>query len=474
VKSIRRRLIITLLPAFAVVTVAGGSILYIAVRTLLIQQFDAALRTKVRSLASLTTWTPQGIDFDFADEYMPEFQPGPNAEYFEIRLADGTVLERSHSLKLADSIQPEINLHKSVIWNGGLPDGRPGRLAIFSFQPQADRESETESVTETIAIDPPRATVIVARSRAEIDRPLNALLAGLLGAGAAMAAALAMVVLRAVGAGLQPLRRLGSEVEAIDVSSLSARLDSTDVPSELEPMCTKLNELLERLQNAFARERRFSAAAAHELRTPVAELRTLAEVSLKWPAEPTAQQRTIKQALDIALQMERMIESLLRLARAQQSELILRNEAVAIRPLLEIVMHAHEPTISRKSIVLQNDIPASLVVQGDRAILTSIFANLLDNAVEYTPECGYIHIEAVRHGQATNIVITNTNHSLEQEDLEYLSEPYWRKDASHSDPGHCGLGLTLVQQLATAAGITVQLSLNDSGDVVARIAIPNV
>lgn len=474
-KSIRQRLILTLLPAFVAITVAGGSILYIAVRTLLVSQFDAALDTKVRSLASQTTWTSKGIDFDFADEFMPEFEAGPNAEYFEIRLADGTVLERSRSLKMDDSIQPSPTKETaaSAIWNGALPDGRPGRMAALHFQPQPDRESSGETAGETVpAADAPQATVIVARSRAEIDRPLEALMAGLLGAGAVMAAALAIVVLRAVSAGLQPLRRMGAAVESIDAASLSSRIDSTNVPSELRPVCIKLNELLDRLEDAFARERRFSSAAAHELRTPVAELRTMTEVSLKWPADPAAQEHVIRQALDIALQMERMIETLLRMARAQPGELAVRHENLAIQPLLRGIVHSHEAAINRKSIALRNDVPASLVVQTDRTILTSILANLLDNAVEYTPEHDDIHIEAARNGRATDIVITNTNNALESRDMEYLSEPYWRKDAAHTDPTHCGLGLTLVQQLATAAGMMLQLSLGQSGEFVARISIP--
>jgi len=98
--------------------------------------------------------------------------------------------------------------------------------------------------------------------------------------------------------------------------------------------------------------------------------------------------------------------------------------------------------------------------------------NLLGNAVEYTPRGGRITIRSAARDGRFDIVIANTNDSLDSADLPYLTEPFWRKDAAHADPSHSGLGLALVRQLAVTSQIDFQLSLNGSGELEARLSIP--
>lgn len=477
-KSIRRYLLLTLLPAFLIIIIAGGLMLYHSVRVLMLAQFDAALSTKTRSLATLTTWTPAGIDFDFADEIMPEFEKGADAEYFEIWIDGASVLARSRSLAGGDVALPEALGEAGSgarFWSAALPDGRPGRFAAMRFRPQPDVEDEAAGeAARARAGEAPLASVVVGRARRELDQPLHALLLGLLLAGAAITLALSLVVVRTVDRGMKPLERVGAAVASVDDATLSTRINAADVPQELRPVCVKLNQLLERLQAAFERERRFSSAAAHELRTPVTELRTAAEVALKWPDDPAAQAQAMRHIVEISQQMERMIEALLTLARSGRGAIEVQSEQMTLRPIVDSILQSKRDRAAEKGIVCRNDVADALHVNSDRVILSSILSNLLDNAVEYAPDGGRVAINASRvEHDGVNILVSNSNGALDADDVRRVFEPFWRKDAAHSDQSHCGLGMTLVRDLATAAGMRVDLTVNESShEVEARLEIP--
>jgi two-component system sensor histidine kinase QseC len=481
--SIRVRLLMLLVPALTASVVVGGVVLYLWVQALLVTRLDAALESKVRMLASHTVWAPEGLDFDFEAQYVPEFAPGPEAEYFEIHLdehgGDGGAgpasLRRSPSLGDQRLNLPEQAGDQIRACDTELPDGRPGRIAALRFHPGLDTDDPVEPGSEEaktrMPAETPLVTVIVARSRREVDAPLQALMTALVGSGALTIAAASALVIAVVRGGLLPLQRVGAAVEAIDDSSLSTRLAAAEVPAELRGVCDKLNELLARLEAAFGRERRFSSAAAHELRTPVAELRTAAEVALKWPGDAVAQSQALNTVVDVSQQMERMISTLLALARSQRGEILPQNETLAVRAMIDATLGAHAALVERKRLTCRSDVPAALRVQADRAILTSILANLVDNAVEHAPEGGKIRITAERRGDETEIVISNTNPGLRAEELPRVFEPYWRRDAARSDRAHSGLGLALVRELADAAGMRVAMSLTASGELEARLTL---
>ena len=123
----------------------------------------------------------------------------------------------------------------------------------------------------------------MASVRRELDRTLATLQLVLAGSGLLLLAATALVVPRVLRRELKPLQSLAAEAARIDAASLSARFATEGLPGELAPIAARLNELLARLEDSFERERRFSSDVAHEFRTPVAELRSLAELAIKLP-----------------------------------------------------------------------------------------------------------------------------------------------------------------------------------------------
>jgi signal transduction histidine kinase len=256
-----------------------------------------------------------------------------------------------------------------------------------------------------------------------------------------------------INRGLKPVDDLAVGVAG---ASLNTRLPSDAVPRELKPIALEVNKLLARLQSVFERERRFTANAAHELTTPVAELRSITDVALRWGDDPKLAASAARSANEIAQQMERILRVLLALARSESARAQLHIEGVEVRSLLDEILHSLAARIADKKIELRANKGAA-VIQSDHAMLRAILFNLLDNAVEYTPPGGKFHCDL----NPTRLLIVNEQSDITPEDMPQLGEPFWRKDAAHSGGVHAGLGLTLVKSYAELLQMSFAIRLEE-------------
>jgi signal transduction histidine kinase len=297
---------------------------------------------------------------------------------------------------------------------------------------------------------------VLARGTEPIGRVLEVLGWGLACAGAVMAAGAAAAVWAAVGRGLRPLRGVAEQAGRIDAASLSARFGA-DVPAELRPIVGTLNELLARLEAAFARERRFTAAAAHELRTPIAELRAMAEVALRWPDEKP--QQGMAEVLAVAKNMEALATSLLALSRCESGLERAGREPVDLDATVRRAWDAVARRAAERGVSLTvRGAGETSVVLADAAMVEAIARNLLENAAAYAPAGAEIDC---RVGGGC-LAVTNPQEGLSAADLANLFEPFWRKDTARatSDGGaHAGLGLSLVKAYAASMGARVRAEL---------------
>ena len=141
-KSISRQLALLSVLLVGLSLLAAGVGLYLGVRSMMLAQFDRALEANARSLAALVKWEEDGIEFDFADEMMPQFQPGPQAEYFQISIDDRGELERSRSLGEQTLETPDAEGRPATTWNLQLSDGREGRAVYMTFAVREDLEQD--------------------------------------------------------------------------------------------------------------------------------------------------------------------------------------------------------------------------------------------------------------------------------------------------------------------------------------------
>jgi len=448
VTTIRQRLTRKLGLTIGLLIAAGGLAVYLCARTALQGQFDAGLRAKAQALSTLTEQKAGKVEIDFSDENMRSFEMG-GRDFFELRLVDGTTVERSRSLGDTSLPVEHGTPEAPVFWNLALPGGQSGRAVGMKFRPNLDGAPQ--------ATTPADAILVVASDRGQLDRTLATLQLVLIGCGLVLLVATAWVVPRVMRHELRPLQELADHAARIDAASLSARFPTTGLPGELGAIAARLNELLARLQDSFERERHFSSDVAHEFRTPVAELRSLAELAIKLPDARAAD--ADQETLAIALHLESMLARLLALARGEQGGLPVQRKRVELAAFVRDVCDPFREKARAHELEFKIKAPASAQAETDPVLLRSILRSLVDNAVEYTPRGGTVEVEASTVEDTFTLRVINPVENLDPSDLPHLFERFWRKDAARSSDGHTGLGLSLARTFAEAIGCELSAAL---------------
>ncbi len=467
--SVRKRLMIILAVGFAVLIAVTGYYVFDLLNERVTQEFDQALLTKARAFVAMTESEDGQIELDYHAAHMPEYEREEDPEYFQFWLDDGRMLLRSAQLEKSGTDLP-FDLEKSgapYYRDTTLPDGRSGRCVQLAYVPRESKDGDEPKTDDEEHIGEASTTlgvvVVVARDRKSLDSMLGAISSVIVGAGLIAALIAVLLVWRALVTGFRPIHRIADQVEALDAESLGARVALDQTPKELAPIVDQLNALLDRIRAVFERERRFTANVAHELRTPISELRSLAEVGREFPEDRQAVFQFFGDVSDVAEQMEGVIADLLLLARCHAG---VEHVELSDVGLADTVASAWKPFAARaekRGLRFDWDIAPDLVVKSDRSKLGIIFGNVLGNAVNYARPDAEIRCVAVRTGDTFVIDVTNAAARLSADELRSLTEPFWRKDEARSAAEHAGLGLSVVAELATLLGLGVQFDQTADG-----------
>jgi len=461
VYSIRNKLNFTIIISMILLLTLAAAFLYVRVSAQVVQVFDGSLYDKAQALISLTELDEEGLEFDFAEDgVMTEFEPGAAAQYYQMWGQSEELPIQSPSLQDTDLPRTGIALGQHLYNDLALPDGRAGRLIEITFMPRVEIEDEEEE--EEFGEIPPATpiTLVFARERDTLDSTLLAIGFTIFGAIIAVLLISMLLIRRLVGSGLSPLSSLANQVSQIDESRLDTRLTHDGEQSiEIAPIENQLNYLLERIQSAFEREKRFSANVAHELRTPLSELKTLAEVGRMVPEDSAQVTAFFNDVGEISGQMEKVVITLLELARSEAGLLRSEPEDIELASYCdEIWQHTVNGQAFGKKLV--KTIPSDLVINTDREKLGMILGNLFSNAISYSPEDAEIQIRAEIRNDNVVLEVRNASVDLKPEDIVHMKDRFWRKQKAHAESGHSGLGLTLVDALAGIMQLDVNLKLD--------------
>jgi len=472
--SIRRRLTQSLLLTLVALILGAGVAAYFSARAFLLAEFDSNLRVRARSLVALVEREQGRLEFEFSDDLLSDFDSAAGQDAFEIWLESGEVLTRSHSLQGGDLPRNPVAEGAEAIYDLDLPGNRTARAISVAFQPRASEEIQ-EGVHSVAQSTGPALQMIVALDRHKLDAAVGSFARGIVLMEGVLLAAVFVLVRAGIRHGLSPLDELAVEVDSIDDASLDRRLRVEGQPTEVRGVRRKLNELLERLQMAFDRERRFSSAAAHELRTPISELRAMTEVALKWPGERSDAERTkdLTETHAIACEMEGLVDALLAIARNGRDEAGAVREAFLIGPILDSARDAIAGQASSRRIEVSIDVPEGTSVHASRVPLQALIRNLAENAIEYAPPRSHVRFSARVEGSRVLIEFTNEDSTLTEADLPHLFEPFWRKDESRTGSRHSGLGLSVCETLARAIEASLAVRLQPPGHVTFTIVVPS-
>jgi signal transduction histidine kinase len=444
----------------ALILAVGQIVVDRVVGNLLLSQFDVALESKARALVTLTKYDGTEVELDFADEFMPEFEALENPEYFELFLGNGSLLERSHSFddQPASSFRDQIN---EVIFSDlSLPDGRAGRLVSIKFIPQI--EDKDESLRTTIALeDRPRAILQLSRERKSLDDTIMRLHLLIGGISVVVLIAVMLSVTRAIRLGLEPLIQIKNDISQISPQTLDRRITAEGQPRELEPIATQFNLVLVEIEKALNREREFSSDVAHELRTPVSEIRSLAEVGLRWPDEKDIRSY-FADIFDSSKRLDRLIENLLHLCRSEEGSIELDIQSIKLDELIDNVCQSLSEEAAERDIVIEPPINPMPVVLADPQWLELVLRNIVFNAIAHSSAGSRVTVKIASDGVKCSIEIENPMEDpLSTADLEDIFKRFWRKDSAREAGRHAGIGLSLVKSYVDLMRFKVQVTVTD-------------
>lgn len=277
-----------------------------------------------------------------------------------------------------------------------------------------------------------------------------------------IAIALPVSLAAAIGGGfilaqraLKSLERVIQIAEQTSAENLSARIPEVrGAGHEVERLVAASNAMLDRIERAVSGLRRFTADAAHELRTPLAVLMGRLELSLRRPRDAEALRGTIETTLEELERLTRLVEVLLTLARSDAGDLAVSSVPVDVEAFLHRVMSPYEAVAAERGLLLRllTSAPPELVVKTDPLLLGRVLANLLDNSCKFTPAGGTVELRATYGPRGLVIAVADTGPGLPESERPRVFERFFRSASVRGSIEGFGLGLPLAQDLTRALG----------------------
>jgi len=279
---------------------------------------------------------------------------------------------------------------------------------------------------------------------------------------------------------LSPVDRLTRAAERIGRGNLNERVEEYRSRDEIGRLASTFNQMIGRLEQAFERERRFTADASHELKTPLAVLRGDIEVTLRRPREPEEYERVLRSSLEEIARLTKLTDDLLTLARSDANEAVLELEPVPLGQLATAACEYIAPLAESAGVSLTFDVPSQPVTAyGDQKRLTQLLVNLLDNAIKYTSSGGSVRLkleidvsEETKRSEAV-IVVSDTGRGIPESALPNIFDRFYRQtDPRDSRVTGFGLGLAISKWIVDAHGGSIEVDSREGQGTRFTVRLP--
>jgi two-component system sensor histidine kinase TctE len=438
--TVRRRLLMLMLPALAILMLGGGLVDYFIAVATTRNAYDQALASMGLAIAAYLHTDDERLVFT-----PPMRLAGmstvarPDNELFSIVAADGELIAGLKEL-------PQVRAAGDT----------PGEA--FTDADYHGRRLRLATLTTLTPLGP--ATITVAQTQEKRARTEWVMLYGKLLVDFAELDVTLILVWVAVYYGLLPLRRLHDELEMHGQIPLR-RFDEAQVPGELRPLVRTFNRLLELLHDAAAAQRRFVADAAHQMRTPVAGLMAQLELLLDDPGAASVRNElaTLNRGI---VQLAHSANQLLALARAEPlSSQPEQFQPLPLQPLIEELVGRHIDRAEKLGLDLGAEaMPAEVI--GDAWLLDDMVSNLIDNALKYTPRGGRVTVRCGTAGNGTAYIeVEDDGPGIPEAERSRVRERFYRRPGSVG-PG-CGLGLAIVDEIARVHNASFNIEAGAGG-----------
>lgn len=428
--SVRGR--ITALATAAVLTVLVGSAIGLVAQQqrVLVENLDESLQLRARELLELGDAVPRQITGLGEDDTMAQV------------VVSGEVVAASPNAAGLDPVAPR-------------PPRAGERVTTVEQLPHEDGRFRVVA-----RVDDDGRLVIVAGTLDDIEESTTVLRRSLLVSVPLVVSALALVVWWLVGRALRPVEAIRSQVAAIGAGALDRRVPEPTGDDEVARLARTMNEMLDRLERSAARQRRFTADASHELRSPLARMRAELEVDLAHPDQADLL-ATHRSTLDEAVRLQRLADDLLLVARSDEEALpTARHERVDLDDLVGRV--ARRLRADGRVVVDLSRVSAAQVA-GDPDELARLVGNLADNAVRHATS--RVSFTVTESGTEALLVVADDGPGVPPSDRERIFERFARVDEARTvERGGTGLGLAIARDIAERHGGTLDLEDADARD----------
>jgi len=436
------------LAGFVLVSLAAAS-LYLMLLAGLERSTDEFLADKLHVLRTMLRERPD--DLDGLREEIELESAARRYEHFYIRLLD----EKGNPLLTTPDMAEEVDLTQFARETQGTPErtipvkGSHGQsFRIATAQAQVGTAG-SGSDTIQIAIDVSQQEELLARFRLWFWSILLA-----------TSAVFPVVGYFLARHGTRPMAEIAATARRISSTNLKERIDAEGYPLELASLAGTFNKMLDRLQESFERISRFSADIAHDLRTPVNNIRGEAEVALARARTVDEYREVLESSLEESVRLSDLIGNLLFLARTESPLVHLRWEQVNVTELLEGLREYYEASALEAGISLRTKASGDPVfARLDRMLMQRAVDNLISNAIVHTPPGGTVELAACTEGATIRIDVTDTGVGIPAEALPKVFDRFFRVDPSRSQAsGGTGLGLAIVQGIVSLHGGSAEIA----------------
>ena len=405
--------------------------------------------------------------------------PGTSQSFEELRedLREYVALDPGWNLiRIRDS--RGVQLYRSDSFDAGVVGGSPGTPAAASgvYQDLVMRGQPVRMLTARVAVAGEPYSVEVAWPVGELQEALDefrwtALL--IIPCGILAAALGGFWISRRA---LAPVDQIASTARAITARQLGRRLEVPATGDELQRLSETLNDMLARLEAAFAETTRFTADASHELRTPVSLIRTTAEVALRRPRSAEEYRQALEGIVQESERTSVLVEDLLTLTRADAGADAWSPSRVDLRALIDGLRGKLTTMCENRGLTLRLDVPGERVlVDGEQAALGRLVVILVDNATKYTPAPGKVRVTLRSANGAAELEVADTGIGIAAEDLPRVFDRFYRADKARSrDSGGAGLGLSIAKWIAERHGGRITIESEARNGCLARVRLPGL
>ncbi len=433
-RSIRVKLTAWYFAILSVGLCAVGIGAWFGMRASVYDAVDDGLRDRIAGVRKFMTEQISALSVrEIRDEFREHSVLGPGGDLFQVCDAQGGWLYRSIPLE-----------------NNQVPIRRPGQLGTEPlFENARIQDSAVRFASQRIEVNGTAYSV-------EVAAPLDDFTASLTRFRSLLAFSLPMLLILATGGGywlsrraLAPVDGITQAARAISVQNLSERLAVPQTGDELQRLSETLNEMLSRLDSSVRQMTQFTADASHELRAPLALMRTTAEVALRRERSSAEYRDALNQILAESEQTSELVDALLLLARADGAHQGLSLAAVDVAGVLRESVGQGQKLAAEKQVSVEMEVgEAAIEIAADSRALRRLFLILIDNAVKYTPSGGAVRVAAgVRDGMAA-ITVQDSGIGISAKDLPHVFDRFWRADKARSrENGGAGLGLAIARSI---------------------------